>query len=253
MLLVLGSGLGEVADLVEEGVRIPFSEIPGLPAVSVAGHPGAFLSGTLAGTHILVQLGRLHLYEGHAPAVVTASVRLAAAAGVRTAIFTNAAGAINRLLERGDILLIADHINLSWNNPLLGPLVPGDPRFPDMSEPYDRSLQELALAAARHLHLPLQRGVYAGVTGPSYETPAEIRMLRRLGADAVGMSTVAEVIVARACELRVLAFSLITNRAAGLAGGTLSHADVLEAARRGAGLLARLLQEVVKRMSDESG
>lgn len=248
LLLVLGSGLGGLAALVERPVRVPFPEIPGLPAPAVAGHEGAFVCGRLDGLTVLVQAGRFHLYEGHSPALVAAPVRLAAALGARTAVLTNAAGAVNALFEPGDLMVIDDHIDLMWRNPLAGLVLPGETRFPDMGQPYDPALQELALAAALDLGIPLRRGVYAGVTGPSYETPAEVRMLRRVGADAVGMSTVPEVLAARARGLAVLALSLLTNRAAGLSATPLSHQEVLEAGRRAEERFSRLIREIVRRI-----
>ncbi|MBI4540609.1 MAG: purine-nucleoside phosphorylase [Gemmatimonadetes bacterium] len=253
LFLVAGSGLSGLADLLEDAVRVPFADVPGIPEPAVAGHPGAFVFGRLERVPALVQLGRLHLYEGHAPELVAVPARVAAALGVRAAILTNAAGAIHPLLEPGDLLLIDDHINLMWGNPLLGRALPGEERFPDMSEPYDRGLQALAMAAALELQIPLKRGTYAAVAGPSYETPAEIRMLRRLGADAVGMSTVPEVLAARARGVPALAISLLTNRAAGLSPGPLSHEEVLEAGRRAEQRLGRLIRQIARRIAERGG
>jgi purine-nucleoside phosphorylase len=228
--LVLGSGLGALADRLEGAVSIPYLEIPEFPAVSVAGHAGRLVMGTLGGVPVAVMQGRVHAYEGWSAEDLTFGVRLLAATGVRALLVTNAAGAVNPALAPGDLVRITDQLNLTGQNPLTGP---NDerigPRFPDMTEPYDPQLGALLDASAARLGIPLGTGVYAGVAGPSYETPAEIRMLRTLGADLVGMSTVLEVIAARHAGIRVAAVSLVTNLAAGLAGKPLLHADVLAA------------------------
>ena len=245
-LLVLGSGLSALAALVESPVEIPFESVPGLPGAGVGGHSGRYLAGRLEGRPVLVQAGRYHLYEGHPSEVVCAPVRIARQLGAGTVILTNAAGGIDRRLSVGAIMLLDDHLNLQWRSPLMGAVLEGEERFPDMSAPYDPGLQKMALAAASDLGIPLEQGIYAAVLGPSYETKAEIRMLARLGADAVGMSTVPEVLAARAGGMRVLAFSLITNRAAGLGTDPLGHAEVLEAGRRSGGELERLLRRIVR-------
>src|SRR5206468_2980164 len=183
---------------------------------------------TVAGVAVLVQQGRFHLYEGHSAATAALPVRVFHRLGVSTLVVTNAAGGLRPTFRAGSLMLIADHINLMWRNPLFGPVEPGEGRFPDMSDPYDTDLRALARDAARAAKIPLEEGVYAGLLGPSYETPAEIRMLQRLGADAVGMSTVPEVIAARARGMRVLGFSTITNLAAGISSTALSHQEVLE-------------------------
>jgi purine-nucleoside phosphorylase len=228
--LVLGSGLGALADRIDGAVSIPYVEIPEFPAVSVAGHAGRLVVGTLGGVPVAAMQGRVHAYEGWSAEDLTFGVRLLAATGVRALLVTNAAGAVNPGLAPGDLVRITDHLNLTGQNPLTGP---NDerigPRFPDMTEPYDPLLGALLDASAARLAIPLGTGVYAGVAGPSYETPAEIRMLRTLGADLVGMSTVLEVIAARHAGMRVAAVSLVTNLAAGLAEKPLSHADVLAA------------------------
>ena len=243
--VVLGSGLGNLADRVAEPRRLPYSAIPGFPTPTVAGHRGELLAGTLAGVPVLVQRGRFHMYEGHTAATSALAVRVVHAVGVRTLVVTNAAGGIRRTLGPGALMLIADHINLMWRNPLLGPAPEGDTRFPDMSDPYDGELRALARETARRAEVPLDEGVYAGVLGPSFETPAEIRMLERLGADAVGMSTVPEVLVARARGMRVLGFSMITNIAAGLSLEPVSHADVLAVGARVAGQLGTLIDKAL--------
>lgn len=229
VMLVLGSGLGDLADELEDPVSIPFDELPGLPPATVAGHLGRFVVGRLEGVECIALQGRYHLYEGHSPAQVALPIRLMAALGARTLIVTNAAGGINPAFRAGDLMLIDDHINFMFANPLIGPVAPDELRFPDMTEPYDRGLQRLAEEAGLERGVQTVRGVYAAVTGPSYETPAEIRMLARLGADAVGMSTVPEVITARAIGVKVLGISLIANLAAGIAKNPLSHEEVLAA------------------------
>lgn len=248
--LVLGSGLGGVADAVDGTVEVPFQEVPGLPGAGVAGHAGRFVAGTVEGRPVLLQSGRFHLYEGHPEALVVAPVRIGAALGVRTLVLTNAAGGIHPSLEPGALMLLDDHMDLMVRSPLAGAVRSGEARFPDMSAPYDPALQDVALEEAAELAVPLHRGVYAGLLGPSFETPAEIRMLQRLGADAVGMSTVPEVITARALGLRCLAFSAITNRAAGLAPEPPSHEEVMEVGRRAGKSLAELLRRVVVRLPE---
>jgi purine-nucleoside phosphorylase len=231
--------------VVADAVRIPQDAIPGWPAARVAGHRGELLAGTLGGVPVLVQNGRAHLYEGHAPAAVVLPVRVFARLGIETLLLTNAAGAIRRGLDPGALMLIADHINLMWRHPLAGAVQSGEERFPDMSEPYDGALRARARATALARGIALDEGVYAGVLGPSYETPAEIRMLERLGADAVGMSTVPEVITARAAGLGCLGISVIANVAAGRAQTPLAHADVLAAGERAAESLSALVEGVV--------
>jgi purine-nucleoside phosphorylase len=246
--IVLGSGLATLADGVRDARRIAYGDIAGLPKVQVAGHKGELVAGTLAGVPVVIQSGRFHLYEGHAPGVVALPVRLFHRLGVRTLIVTNAAGGVRTSFRPGVLMLIADHINLMSRNPLSGPATEGEERFPDMSDPYDRALRALARDVARQAKIPLEEGVYAGMLGPSYETPAEIRMLRRLGADAVGMSTVPEVVVARARGMSCLGFSMISNMAAGLSPERVSHEDVLAMGARAAGRLAGLIEGVVGRL-----
>jgi purine-nucleoside phosphorylase len=243
--IVLGSGLGPLADRLTGARRIPYREIPHFPRTTVVGHQGELVAGSLGGTPVLVQSGRFHLYEGHAPATVALPVRVFAELGVRTLLLTNAAGGIRRSFARGVLMMIADHVNLTFRNPLIGPTLPGEERFPDMSDPYDRELRALAREVARRGRITLEEGVYIQVLGPSYETPAEIRMAERMGADAVGMSTAVEVIVARARGLRCLAFSTITNPAAGTSHERLDHAEVMAVARQVAGDLERLVEGVV--------
>src|SRR5881398_216464 len=246
--LVLGSGLGSLADAVQSAIRIPQSAIPGFPEPGAPGHKGEVVAGTLEGVPLVVQSGRFHLYEGHTAELAALPTRVFARLGVDTLIVTNAAGGIRHTFRPPTLMLIADHINLMFRNPLVGPVVEGDQRFPDMSDPYDPTLRQLARDVARTERIPLEEGVYAGLLGPSFETPAEIRMLQRLGADAVGMSTVPEVVVARARGIRCLGFSSITNVAAGLSAQKLSHLEVLEAGKQVAGQLEQLIRGVLRRL-----
>lgn len=245
VLAVLGSGLGGLAGAVEDPVSIPFQELPGLPSAGVGGHQGRFVAGSLEGRRILVQAGRFHLYEGHPASVVVAPVRAAALLGIPTLLVTNAAGGVNPALGPGALMLIRDHLNLMGRNPLVGPGEAGEPRFPDMSAAYDPELRARTRATAEGLGIPLEEGVYAAVSGPSYETPAEVRMIGLLGGDAVGMSTVPEVIAARARGMRVLGVSLITNSAAGISSGALSHEEVLAAGQEAAPRFQRLIRGVL--------
>lgn len=243
--IVLGSGLGQFAERLTDAVRIPYAEIPHFPAPTVIGHSGELVAGSLQGRTVLVQSGRFHMYEGHPASLTALPVRVFARLGVGTLVLTNAAGGIRRGFGSGTVMLIADQINLSFRNALFGPALPGEIRFPDMSDPYDPGLRAIAREVARRRKIPLAEGVYVGLLGPSYETPAEIRMLERLGADAVGMSTVLEVIAARAAGLRCLGFSAITNPAAGVTLAKLNHLEVMDVAYRIAGELAALIEGVV--------
>lgn len=246
--LILGSGLGALADELAEPVRIPFAEIPGFPPAGVAGHAGRLVIGTLEGHVCVVLQGRLHLYEGYDPAVVALPTRVMLGLGARTLIVTNAAGGIAPAFRAGDLMLIEDHINCTGRNPLVGPALPDERRFPDMTAAYDPRLRELAEQVAAAEGLQLVRGVYAATLGPSYETPAEVRLLGKLGADAVGMSTVPEVIVARARGVPVLGISLISNVAAGITGEPLSHDEVIAAGAAASDRFARLLRGVLRRL-----
>lgn len=240
--VVLGSGLGEVADRITDAREFAYRDLPGYPESTVAGHRGRLVIGSLGGRPTLAFDGRTHEYEAAGPGASAFSVRVAHALGARTLILTNAAGGIRPSLAPGDLMVITDHINFTFRNPLTGSAEPGEERFPDMSTPYDPSLTGSLLSDAQAIAPRTTAGVYAGVLGPSYETPAEVRALARLGADAVGMSTVPEVIVARALGMRVAGISLITNRAAGL-GGVLAHDDVLAASQRAVHALSRLLSQ----------
>jgi purine-nucleoside phosphorylase len=240
--IVLGSGLGFLANEVADPIHIPYRTIPGFPEPGVAGHVGELVAGTLADIPVIVQAGRFHLYEGHAAAVAGLPARVFAELGVTILIVTNAAGGVRRTFQAGTLMLIADHINLMWRNPLIGQPEQGEQRFPLMHQSYDAELKALARRVAREEGVALEEGVYVGLLGPSYETPAEVRMLERLGVDAVGMSTVPEVLVARARGVRCLGFSSITNPAAGITGEVLSHQEVLAVGEQ----VARSLGIVVK-------
>jgi purine-nucleoside phosphorylase len=246
--VVLGSGLGSFTQRMKDTVEIPYRDIPGFPEPTVLGHGGELVAGTLGGKEILAQSGRFHLYEGHEPAVATVAVRTFAQLGIETLILTNATGGIRRTFAAGALMMISDHINLTFRNPLIGPVLPGEERFPDMSDPYDASLRALARQVALEQRLPLEEGVYVQVLGPSFETPAEIRMLDRLGADAVGMSTAIEVIAARASGIRCLAFSVVTNPASGISPTKLNHLEVMETANRVTGELSGLIEGVIGRL-----
>jgi purine-nucleoside phosphorylase len=246
--IVLGSGLGFLAERFSDPITIPYSRIPGFPGTTVAGHGGTLVCGRFAGREVLAQSGRFHLYEGHNAETVALPVRTFSELGIETLVLTNAAGGIRRTFSSGRVMLIVDHINLTFRNPLFGPVLDGEERFPDMSEPYDRGLRRIAREAALEQKVALDEGVYVQLLGPSFETPAEIRMLERLGADAVGMSTVMEVIAARARGIRCLGFSLITNLASGLSPNKLSHAEVMETANRVQGELSALVEAVIRRL-----
>ncbi len=242
LALVLGSGFNHVLHDLDVDARLAYSKIPGFPKTTVAGHGGELLIGKLGGTPVIILSGRAHYYEGHSMEQVTFAVRTLAACGVKDLLLTNAAGGINRKFRVGDFMLLTDHINFMGANPLRGPALPGLPRFVDLSQAYDPSLNKLAVAASRKIKLPLHSGVYLAVSGPSYETPAEIKAFARLGADAVGMSTVPETLAAQQCGLRVAAISCITNLAAGISKTPISHDEVLETGARVKDIGARLLK-----------
>jgi purine-nucleoside phosphorylase len=247
--LILGSGLGGLADRIEDPISIPFRAIPGFPPSNVPGHAGRFVAGMLGARRVIVAAGRYHLYEGHSPDTVALPTRVLHACGVRTLFVSNAAGGINRTMRAGDLMIIEDHLNLMWRTPLAGAPRQDETRFPDMSAPYDPVLIRVLRDAALECGIPVASGVYAALTGPAYETPAEVRMLERLGADAVGMSTVPEVLAARALGMRVAGVSCITNVAAGLSTSPLSHAEVLETTARVSATFERLVTELVQRIA----
>lgn len=244
--VVLGSGLGDFANEFEDAVALPYQEIPGFVASTAQGHAGRLVSGKVEGVPVLAMQGRVHYYEGYSLEEVTFPIRTFGLLGIRTLILTNAAGGIDVQLSQGALMVISDHLNLMSVNPLRGP---NDdrfgPRFPDMSAVWSRELQELATEEARSLGITTRRGIYAALAGPSYETPAEIHMLRAFGADAVGMSTVPEAIVARHMGLRVLGLSCITNMAAGISEAPINHEEVMETGQRVKETFTQLLRRVI--------
>ncbi|MBX3173352.1 MAG: purine-nucleoside phosphorylase [Gemmatimonadaceae bacterium] len=243
--IVLGSGLGALAERVADARRVPYGEIPGFHAPGVEGHRGELIAGTLGGREVLLLAGRFHMYEGHSAQVAAFPVRVVHALGARVLFVSNAAGGINRAFVPGTLMMITDHLNLQFRNPLEGRVEPGDTRFPDMSAAYAPRLQALLESAAKDGGFALARGVYAGLLGPTYETPAEVRMLAALGADAVGMSTVPETIVANAIGMEVAGVSCITNPAAGIGAAPLDHAEVMEEGRRAADAFCGLVERWV--------
>lgn len=247
--VILGSGLGDYAEALEGAVKLPYSEIPGFPRSTVAGHAGMWCCGTLYGKRVVMMQGRFHYYEGYGMKDVTLPVRVMQKIGVKTLIVTNAAGGVNLGYHPGELMVIGDMFSMTAQNPLIGPNLDAfGPRFPDMSCAFDKELRALAHECANEQGFALREGVYAQMTGPTYETPAEIRMLRTLGADAVGMSTVPEVIVARHGGMRVLGISCITNMAAGILDQPLNHAEVTETANRVKGQFRNLLDRIIEKM-----
>jgi len=247
--IVLGSGLGDFAGSLDDAVSLAYSELPYWPSSTVAGHAGRLVVGSSDGCRIAALAGRSHLYEGHDPRTVTFAVRVLGILGVKTLILTNAAGGVNTGFSQGALMLIDDHINLTGQNPLVG--ANDDrlgPRFPDMSSVYSPRLRAIAVEAGTACGVGLAHGVYAALLGPSYETPAEIRYLRTIGADAVGMSTVPEAIAARHMGIEVLGISCITNMAAGVLPQPLDHAEVMETARRVRGQFIALLEGIIARL-----
>jgi purine-nucleoside phosphorylase len=251
--LVLGSGLGGFADELSEPVKVPYEEIPHFARSTAIGHEGRLVVGRFAGCLVVAMQGRFHLYEGYSAQQVAFPTRVFARMGVRAAILTNAAGGINLDYGQGALVVIKDHINLQGQNPLTGPedLRLG-PRFIDMTEAYYKPYRQLALEAGRRLGMELKEGVYAGLLGPSYETPAEIHFLRAIGADLVGMSTIPEVIAARQLGMKVLGISCVTNMAAGVLDKPLNHEEVLETGRRVAGQFKALLREVIPEIASDN-
>ncbi len=248
--LVLGSGLGGFADSLTDAVRVPYAEIPSFPRSTAIGHAGRMVIGNAGSVPVAAMQGRVHLYEGYSPQEITFPIRVFAPMGIRAVILTNAAGGINLSYSQGALVLIRDHINLQGANPLVGP---NDdrfgPRFPDMTHAYAKEFHAIAREEAATLKVKLEEGVYAGLLGPSYETPAEIEYLRRIGADLVGMSTVAEVIAARHMQLKVLAISCVTNMAAGILDQPLSHAEVMETGERVKNTFESLLRAILPRLN----
>ena len=251
--LVLGSGLGGLAEAMELEVAIPFSDLPGWPPATAPGHSGRLLVGRLYGVPAIVQQGRFHLYEGHSAGFVVQPVLLMARLGAEVVLLTNAAGGVNPTLGAGTLMIVADHLNLTGRNPLIGADAPElGARFPDMSRVWDAGLRRRLLAAGEAVAVPLAEGVYACLLGPSYETPAEVRMLRTLGADAVGMSTALEAVAASWAGARVCGVSLITNPGAGVSDASLSHAEVLAAAEAAGPHLGRVIGRFLSDLGDSN-
>lgn len=249
LAVILGSGLGGFADDLTNGVEVPYSLLPHWPQSTAAGHAGKLVLGRAAGFEVIALSGRVHLYEGYSPREVTFATRVLGRVGVKSLVVTNAAGGINLALNRGGLVLITDHINLQGTNPLIGPNLDGlGPRFPDMSEAYCLRYREVAKECAESLKIPLAEGVYAALSGPSYETPAEIRYLRAIGADVVGMSTAAEVIVANHMGIDVLGISCVTNMAAGVLAQKINHEEVLETGREVRETFVELLNAIIPRL-----
>ena len=248
VMIVLDSVLSSLADDIQNAVRIPFAQIPGFHASTVIGHKGFLVAGELEGVSCIAMQGRFHPYEGHSAATAALPVRVMAALGARTLVVSNAAGAVNPSYVAGQLMIISDHINFMFRNPLVGPVVEGDERFPDMSEPYNRKLQDIAEKVARAHGATVSRGVYLATLGPSYETKAEIAMFAKLGADAVGMSTVPEVIAARAMGIDVLGISLITNAAAGLGTEPLTHDEVIQAGTDAGRSFSAIVRGVIREL-----
>lgn len=250
--LVLGSGLGDYADSLQSKCVISYDEIPGFPVSTVRGHAGCLVIGEVSGLVVAVMKGRVHLYEGYPADLVTFPIRVLKGLGADTLIITNSAGGVCTDYVSGDLVAIADHLNLSGTSPLLGP---NDdrfgPRFPDFTEPYQRSLIDLAKEVAAEVGVSLKEGVYAGLLGPTYETPAEVRMLRKMGADLVGMSTVCEVIVARHAGMRVFGCSCVSNLATGISGQPVTHAEVTDTAERVRATFQKLIDGLLRRMAAE--
>jgi purine-nucleoside phosphorylase len=252
MAVVLGSGLGGFADELIDRVEVPYGEIPGWPRSTAVGHAGKLVFGQSGPVHLAVLSGRAHLYEGYSPARVTYAMRVMKLLGVRSVVLTNAAGGINLALQRGGLVMISDHINLQGVNPLVGANEDDfGPRFPDMSDVYSERFREIGRATAVELGIDLTEGVYAAMMGPSYETPAEIRFLRTIGADLVGMSTVPEAIVANHMGMKVLAISCVTNMAAGILNQKINHDEVLETGRQVRETFVRLLRAVIPKLDAE--
>ncbi len=252
LAIVLGSGFGHATQRMRVEAKIPYTKLPGFPKPGIGGHVGSVFIGHFGDAPVCVLSGRAHYYEGHTMETVTFPMRVLAEFGITTVLLTNAAGGINRSFRPGDFMILDDHINLMGTNPLRGPLAPGRERFIDMTEVYDSKLRALLRKAARGTGAKMRAGVYLAVSGPSYETPAEIRAFARLGADAVGMSTVPEAIVARQCGMSVAGLSCITNLAAGQGNALLSHADVLASGERVKESAAALIERFAKLHADQN-
>lgn len=251
--LILGSGLGGLADRFDERIAVDYSEIPGFPPSTVAGHAGRLVWGSLGGVRAVAMQGRFHFYEGHSQRQIAYALWTMRTLGAENLVVTNAAGGLNPEFQVGDLMLIADHINFTGDNPLIGPNPERfGPRFPDMSRAYTPEFQEIARTSAERLGIPLKQGVYLAVSGPAYETPAEIQGFRRLGADAVGMSTVPEVIAAAHAGMKVLGISCITNMAAGLGAEKLDHHEVIDVTKKVQGRFMTLVTELVSTLGGKT-
>lgn len=246
--LILGSGLAGLVDRFDDVRRVGYADIPGFPVPSVIGHPGVLVGGRLGGRRAVALAGRFHMYEGYDATLAAFPARVLAALGADILFVSNASGGIRRTFSPGDLMVIADHVNLTGQNPLFGPVEPGDLRFPDMSEPYDAKLRASLHDAGKRAGVALVEGVYGWALGPSYETPAEVRMFERFGLDAIGMSTVPEVIAARAAGMRVAGISCVTNLACGITSAPVHHEDVLAATREAAGRFAAVVLEWVRKL-----
>ena len=246
--LILGSGLAGLANRFEDARRVSYADIPGFPVPTVIGHPGVAVAGTLAGRPAVALAGRFHMYEGHDATLAAFPARVLAALGADVLFVSNAAGGIRRTFRPGDLMVIADHVNLTGRNPLFGPVEPGDLRFPDMSDPYDRDLRQALHRAGKRAGVALVEGVYGWALGPSYETPAEVRMFERIGLDAIGLSTVPEVIAARASGMRVAGVSCVTNLACGITSAPIDHEEVLATTREAASRFESVVLEWVREL-----
>jgi len=246
--LILGSGLAGLAGRFENARRVAYADIPGFPTPTVIGHPGMLVAGSLAGRRAVALAGRFHMYEGHDATLAALPARVLAALGAEVLFVSNAAGGIRRTFRPGDLMVIADHANLTGRNPLFGAVEPGDDRFPDMSNPYDAALRAALHHAGKRAGVSLVEGVYGWALGPSYETPAEVRMLERFGLDAVGMSTVPEVIAARASGMRVAGMSCVTNLACGITTAPIDHEEVIATTREAAGRFEAVVLEWVREL-----
>ena len=246
--IILGSGLGDLAEEID-GISIPYSEIPEFPTSTVAGHSGKLVVGRICNKTVIAMQGRFHYYEGYSMQTVVYPVRVMRFLGIQTLMVTNAAGGVNKSFKPGDFMIIEDHLNLMGNNPLIGQNIDNlGPRFVDMSYAYNKELVDLTLNAGQEMEIKLQKGIYAALTGPTYETPAEIRMIRSLGADAVGMSTVPEVIAANHMGVKVLGISCITNMAAGILDQPLNHEEVIETSNKVKKDFSRLIKAIIEKI-----
>lgn len=243
--LILGSGLGGIVNRFEDAQRVNYADVPGFPVPTVIGHPGVLVSGMLNGKRAVALAGRFHMYEGHGATLAAFPARVLSALGAEVLFVSNASGGIRRTFRPGDLMIIADHVNLTGRNPLFGAVEPGDIRFPDMSDPYDPALRASLRDTGNRLGISLAEGVYGWSLGPSYETPAEVRMLERFGLDAIGMSTVPEVIAARAAGMRVAGVSCVTNLACGITNAPIDHEEVIAVTRAAANRFESLVTEWV--------